>query len=69
MRRIFLVLRFLCEQSELKAAFGNEFVQLILGLCEVTHLPLQFLAAGDHSRIDPIATAGENTKSKPKESG
>lgn len=59
-KRIFLVLRVLCEHSELQVAFGNEFVQLLLSLREVTHLPLQLLMPGNQSCIDSIAPARED---------
>lgn len=42
-KRIFLVLRVLGEQPQLHAGLGDELVQLLLGLGEVAHLPLQLL--------------------------
>lgn len=65
-KRIFLVLWVLCEQSELQVAFGNEFVQLLLGLGEVTHLPLQLFMAGNQSRINSITSAGGDNTAKSK---
>lgn len=49
----------LCEQSELQVAFGNELVQLLLGRCEVTHLPLQLLMPGNQRSIDSVPTVRE----------
>lgn len=42
-KRIFLVLWVLGEQSQLHTGFGDELVQLLLGLSEFAHLPLQLL--------------------------
>lgn len=39
-KRIFLVLWVLCEQSQLQAALGDQLVELLFGLSEVTHLLL-----------------------------
>lgn len=39
-KRIFLVLWVLCEQSQLEAAFGDELVELLLSFGEITHLLL-----------------------------
>lgn len=61
MKRIFLVLRVLCEQSELQVAFGNELVQLLFGVLEVTHLSVQVLLAGNQRRINSIPPAGEDS--------